>query len=112
MRQELTEKRKEEIIYSLNYIWLLAECIKTEHLMALIDTNFKNPLIHNFANRISKDATNIQKHLKIIVIDDELAEERMIEVHRVLKFFADKNTEELRAFNDLIEREFLSLQEN
>jgi len=105
MRQELTEKRKTGIIYSLNYIWLLAECIKTEHIIYLKDTNFKNPLIHNFANRITEDAKSIQKFLKITVPDEDVAEERMLELHRTLKFFADKNTEELREFNDRVEQE-------
>lgn len=79
-------------------------------MMYLHDTRFKNPLINNFSKRINRDAAEIQRLLKVTIPDEEYAEERMIELHRTLKFFADKNTEELREFNNKVEEETLSLQ--
>ena len=55
----------------------MAECIRTEHMMFLVDTQFKNPLINNFSKRIKDDALRIQKELKVTVPDEDMAEERM-----------------------------------
>lgn len=106
--QPLTEERKRQILESLNCIYLMQYCTDTEHRLYICDTNFKNPLIHNLSNRIMNDSLRIMKLLKVDVNNEDEADDRMIELHRAIKFLAGANTDDIRAFNNKVEESIAS----
>lgn len=105
--QPLTEKRKLQILESLNCIYLMQYCTDAEYNTHICDTNFKNPLIHNLSNRIMNDCLHIIKLLKVEVRNEDEADDRMIELHRAIKFLAGANTEDIRNFNNKVEESML-----
>ncbi len=93
IKQIMTPERKARIYSSVQFMAIMAEMIKMEHLTDTIDTNFKNPQVNQFAGRIAKDAEAIQYHLRnndkvnIKFQDVEFVQEYAWELHRVFHYF-------------------------
>lgn len=98
----MTDKQKEDLWVSLNYIYLLTELIIIEYLH-FFDRRFRQPNLNNFMSRIKKDARAIQSSLNIRPQTEDLAEDRAIALHRVLRYFSDKPTEEINQLMDKID---------
>lgn len=101
----MTVDRQNRIILSVQFMQIMAELIKQEHLMEM-DADFRNPVINNFASRISKDATMIQTHLSSICPNKnmEFKEEYTGEMYRVFRFFIGLPLPQLKEFMDNCER--------
>jgi hypothetical protein len=92
IKQAMTQERANRILRSSQFMLLMAELIKMEH-MADMDTRFKHPQANQFACRIAKDAEAIKTHLKthmrvqMSVSDNDFVEEYAGELYRVFHYF-------------------------
>ena len=102
----MTPERANRINSSVQFMLILAEMIKMEHASDLIDSNFKNPMVNQFASRIAKDATAIKTHLmtndrvKVLVSDNEFFENYAGEMYRVFKYFIGLPLSQVREVMD------------
>ncbi len=89
----MTPEKKARIYKSVQFMAVLAEMMKIEHMSDLIDADFKNPQVNQFSKRIKADAQAIQFHLKhndrvkIEFKDLDFIEEYASELYRVFHFF-------------------------
>ena len=104
-KQPLTPQRAINLFFSVQFMAILAEVLKIEHIHYM-DTDFKVPQINNFAGRIKKDAESVLFHLKthprlnITNTDQEFTEEYAAELHRVFRFFIGLPIEKIREIMD------------
>jgi hypothetical protein len=108
IKQEMTPVRMTRIIRSVQYMAVMAELIKMEHL-ADMDTRFKNPQANQFAARIAKDADAIQLHLatnknvNIKFAGRDYVEEYAGELYRVFHYFIGLPVEQIKTVMDQLE---------
>lgn len=88
---------------SLNLIYLLISLIIWEWYY-YFDKRYKIANLNNFMNRIKKDTETILRSLKIQPFEN-LVDERVQAMHRVMKYFSDEPTEKINAFLDQIEKD-------
>jgi hypothetical protein len=93
IKPTMTQGKKARIYKSVQFMAVMAEVMKIEHMSELIDSDFKNPQVNQFAKRIKADAQAIQFHLKhndrvnIAFKDLEFIEDYAGELYRVFHFF-------------------------
>jgi hypothetical protein len=93
IKPTMTPEKKLRIYKSVQFMAVMAEVIKLEHCTDLIDADFKNPRMNQFAKRIADDCQAIQFHLKhndrvkIEFKDLDFIEEYAGELYRVFHFF-------------------------
>jgi len=110
IKQTMTPEKKARIYKSVQFLAVMAEVIKMEHLTDLIDTDFKNPQANQFAKRIKADAEAIQFHLKcndrvkIEFKDLEFIQEYAGELYRVFHFFIGLGITQIKEVMDNIEQ--------
>jgi len=89
----MTDEKKARIYKSVQFMAIMAEMIKIEHLTDTVDAYFKNPLVNQFAKRIASDAKDIQANLKrnekvmISFQDIDFIEEYAAELWSLFHFF-------------------------
>jgi len=106
--EKYSPKRIASIVDSTQTIIALANSISLEWHSELVDTKFNNPAINQKTKRIISDTQDILKHCFTIVNPkremDYIQYEHATEVLRVLKFFSNMSTEQLREYMDLVEK--------
>ena len=91
----MTEEKKARIYSSVQFMAVMAEMIKLEYMSDMVDAYFKNPIVNNFAKRISSDAKDIQANLRrnekvmINFQDLEFIEEYAAELLQLFHFFIE-----------------------
>lgn len=108
MKQPLTPERIEAAQFSLQKLAILAQALLFES--GELDTDFKIPIINNFAKRIGQDALAIRKHLeksgRFGVRYTEVTEEYSSEIWRVVTLLNGLPVENIKQFADGLSREF------
>jgi chaperonin GroEL (HSP60 family) len=105
IKQVMTPERKARIIKSVTFMAMMAELIKMEHLVDM-DVRFKNPLVNQFASRISKDAEAIRTNLltndrvSVQMINEDFTEEYTAELYRIFHFFIGLPIDQIRGVMD------------
>jgi GH25 family lysozyme M1 (1,4-beta-N-acetylmuramidase) len=100
-----SKEREERLWVSLNYMCLLSELLKIEYYHHF-DYAFRKPNTKNWMNRIQSDAKQIQKSLDVELQSEDIAEDRAVALHNVMKFFSERPTEEINEFMSKIKEEF------
>lgn len=108
MKQPLTPERIEAAQFSLQKLAILAQSLLFES--SELDTDFRIPIINNFAKRIGQDALAIRKHLeksgRFGVRYTEVTEEYSSEIWRVVTLLNGLPVENIKQFADGLSREF------
>lgn len=65
--------------------------------------------MHNHIKRMRESVQALQNNLGVITKGAEFANNRMLELNKSLKFFSDKDTANLKEFNDKVEADFRTL---
>lgn len=109
IKQELTVQRVRRIFFSAQFMSILSEVIKIEHIHEM-DVNFKVPEINNFSGRIKKDADSIIMHLcthpkfSLKNNDKEFSESYAVEIHRLFRLLMGLDIEQLRDLTNGFEK--------
>lgn len=104
----MSEAKVKRLHQSVQFLAIMAEVIKLEYASDLIDADFKNPMVNQFAKRISEDAKAIQFHLKkndrvsIEFKDPEFILEYASELWRVCNFFIGIDISQIREVMDTL----------
>lgn len=113
---QMTDKKIARIYKSVQFIAVMAELIKMEHLSDLVDSRFKNPVVNQFAKRIKNDANEIQFHLKkndkvmIEFQDIDFIENYAAELCRVFHFFIGIPFSQIKTVMDSIMNAAISIE--
>lgn len=84
-------------------IGTLAELIRVEYQIELVDTRFKLPEINNHAKQILRSVKAIKEHLGAISYckdREDMEDNFAAEMHVLVKYFSKYPTDKIREFNE------------
>jgi DNA-directed RNA polymerase subunit F len=99
-------KKVKDVLHSVQTISALANCIIIEHQNDLIDSRFKIPVLNQKAKRIREYSEDIKKAFAAFTVikDEEYMEyEHSSAMHRLFKWFALLDAEQINSYMDELE---------
>jgi len=114
---KLTDKKRADIIKSVQIIGVLAEMIAIEHQTDLVDITFKNAMVNQKAKRIKADARSIKldlstnQRVNIRFNDDNFIQDYACELHRVFTYFIGLPIDQIKSVMDNLYRVSIAMQE-
>ena len=107
-KKPLTSEQVERSLEAMNVIYLCTEIIDMAWTINQ-DLDLGNPNINKFNKNIHEYAVKIKSFLHCKPKDNDMAEERAIELYRALNILSQYHTDELQEFNNRVETECLTL---
>jgi hypothetical protein len=114
-KQPMSDEKVYPILKSTHMIGVLAEIIKVEHHVRLIDVRFKNPNLNNHSKKIVESANQIQVDLRAkfdCMKRDELTYDHALQLHRLLDHFIEIGIERTTEFMDLVDSKKAEFEAN
>ena len=99
-------KKVKDVLHSVQTISALANCIIIEHQNDLIDSRFKIPVLNQKAKRIREYSEDIKKALLTFTVvkdEDYTNYEHSTAMHRLFKWFALLDAEQINSYMDELE---------
>lgn len=104
----LTDQNLQRNIMCLQKLAILSQVMMFENLE--LDTDFKIPILNNFAKRIKSDCDAIQKHLKNTgrygIRFNDATDEYSSEIYRTIDLICGLDISLIKEFNDNLQKEF------
>lgn len=117
VKLQMTDKKRADIIKSVQVMGVLADMIVIEYQNDLIDTTFKNAIVNQKAKRIRADAKAIKvdlssnQRVNIRFNDENFIEDYACNLHRVLTFFIGLPSEQISEVMDNLYAASIAVQE-
>lgn len=105
---KISQEHMSRTLEAMNVIYLCSEIINMAWMINK-DLRFADPNMNNFNKKIGQFAQSIKSGLKCVPKDDDMAQERAIELYRALNNLSQYNTEDLKRYNDITEEEILKI---
>lgn len=103
-RQPLTQERLKLVGYSYRYMFLLSQLLELEYSQHL-DTDFRNPNIHNKISKMSGLIGEVSKHTSLVLgdSDQETILEYVDDLNEIVKTLLNLEPEEIKRFSENLE---------
>jgi|GEM_PF-3365129 len=113
LKHEISERKTEEVMYSLKKMAVLSELMIYEYQQYLTDTRFSCPTINNFVKRVGTDTKEIKSRLRslIAVKTDDHAEEYIGQLWRILDVLCRLDLDVLKEHAEYLEKVFEEIGE-